>query len=362
MVFTPDFPRRGTTSTPAPLSERRRAASCDAGTRHTADTIAPARTAICRNASWRAVALHTVHCHRPMTTPTHPAQPPIVRPFADAHTHWSYVPSRPRLEIVLRRWKARLARRQFPAWKTIKAPATTGRWILYFMYLPQGQLSVAHQFTLERLAMEPARLMIVCASPAEHPVLDALSNRCDALIWKELAGYDFSGYSVGLSSMASHCPGSDVFVLNDSMLGPFYALSPFMDHAPWRLTGLSASALEENHLQSFALVIRQLDASFMDAVSEVISQKWCYDTSDPVILLQETRLARVASRHMSVGAYWYTDGTRHNDLTLNAPEALIEAGFPLLKRSLLDKFAGRFQSVEAMQALLQRLGHPALTE
>lgn len=297
-----------------------------------------------------------------MTTPTHPAQPPVVRPLADAHTHWSYVPSRPRLEIVLRRWKARLARRHFPAWKTIKAPGPTGRWILYFMYLPQGRLSVAHQYTLERLAMEPARLMIVCASPAEHPVLDALRDRCDALVWKELAGYDFSGYSAGLSSIARHCPGSDVFVLNDSMLGPFCALSPFMDHAPWRLTGLTANQQFENHLQSFAFVLRSIDLELLAKLSPSLQCEWSYSHASPVILLQETMLARVASRHMSVGAYWYTDGIRHEDLTLNAPEALVEAGFPLLKRSLLGKFAGRFQSVEAMQALLQRLGHPALTE
>lgn len=79
-----------------------------------------------------------------------------------------------------------------------------------------------------------------------------------------------------------------------------------------------------------------------------------------MILLQETRFAKVASQQMSVGAYWYTDGSLHQDLCLNCPEQLIEAGFPLLKRSLLGKFAGNFQDPQKMQALLERLGHPGL--
>lgn len=231
---------------------------------------------------------------------------------------------------------------------------------MYFMYLPQGQLSSQHRFTLDRLASEDARLMIVCACPPDHPVLTELREQCDALCWKAINGYDFSAYAVGLTELARHASGSDVLVLNDSMLGPFAPLVPFMEQAPWRLTGLSASALAENHLQSFAFIVRQLDAHFLQAVSDVLSIEWSYDNSNAVILLQETRLARAASRHMSVGAYWYTDGAQHLDLCLNCPEQMLEAGFPLLKRSLFDKFAQGFQDPPEMQALLRRLGHPAL--
>ena len=105
-------------------------------------------------------------------------------------------------------------------------------------------------------------------------------------------------------------------------------------------------------------MVRQLDSAFMASVHPVMSTDWCYPGAEPVILLQETRLARVAHRHMSVGAYWYTDGATHMDLSLNCPQSLIEAGFPLLKRSLFGKFAGSFQDPQSMSALLQRLGHP----
>jgi lipopolysaccharide biosynthesis protein len=231
---------------------------------------------------------------------------------------------------------------------------------MYFMYLPQGQLSSQHRFTLDRLASEDARLMIVCACPPNHPVLTELREQCDALCWKAMNGYDFSAYAVGLTELVRHASGSDVMVLNDSMLGPFAPLVPFIEHAPWRLTGLTASALEENHLQSFAFVVRKLDAQFLHAVSPVLSTRWSYNTGNGVILQQETRLARVAYRHMSVGAYWYTDGSQYLDLCLNCPEQMLDAGFPLLKRSLFYKFAQGFQDPPAMQALLRRLGHPAL--
>jgi len=231
---------------------------------------------------------------------------------------------------------------------------------MYFMFLPHGELSTQHRFTLDRLAAENAWLMIVCACPPGHPLLTELQEQCDALCWKALDGYDFSAYALGLTELVRHASGSDVMVLNDSMLGPFTPLVPFIEQAPWRLTGLTASALEENHLQSFAFIVRQLDAQFLQAVSPVLSTEWSYDTSDPVILLQETRLARVASRHMSVGAYWYTDGSHHLDLCLNCPEQMLDAGFPLIKRSLLDKFARGFQEPARMRALLLRLGHPAI--
>lgn len=284
----------------------------------------------------------------------------LVRPFSGAQTLWTYVPSPPRWDTVLRRLPARLTRQHAPAWKLLSPPSTTGRWLLYFMYLPQGQLSPHHRFTLERLVKEDLQLLIVCACPPDHPVLTELRDRCDALYWKAVEGFDFSAYAIGLTELARLAPGSDVLVLNDSMLGPFSPLAPFIDQAPWRLSGLSASSLEENHLQSFAFIVRQLNAEFLQAVAPAISTDWCYDAIDPVILLQETRLARVASQHMTVGAFWYTDGSRYLDLSLNCPEQLLDAGFPLLKRSLFGKFASDFQDPSAMQALLQQLGHPEI--
>ena len=289
-----------------------------------------------------------------------PTEP--VRPVPGVQTYWNYVASSPRWSVVWRRWTARRTRLRAPAWKVLTPPSAEGPWLLYFMFLPDGQLSAQHRFTLERLAAEDARLMIVCTCPPAHPVLEVLKNHADALYWKAMEGFDFSAYAIGLAELARHVPGSDVMLLNDSMLGPFSPLTPFIQQSPWRLAGLSASSMEENHLQSFALIVRQLDASFLEAVAPVVSTDWCYNASAPVILLQETRLARVASGQMTVGAFWYSDGSTYQDLCLNCPEQMLEAGFPLLKRSLFGKFARRFQDPAAMSALLQRLGHPEMPD
>jgi lipopolysaccharide biosynthesis protein len=284
----------------------------------------------------------------------------LARPVEGAQTFWNYEPSQPRPRIIVARWRARRTRQKPPVWKPVVPASGTGRWLMYFLYAPQGQLSTQHRFTLQRLASEDASVMIVCACPPGHPVLDELKRHCDALYWKGTDGFDFSAYAICLNELAQRAPGSDVLMFNDSVLGPFSPLTPFVEQAPWRVAGLSANALEENHLQSFALIARQVDAELLKVIAPVISTEWCYDSSESVILLQETLLARVASPHVSVGAYWYTDGSRHLDLCLNCPEQMIDAGFPLLKRSLFGKFVGRFQSIASMQALLHRLDHPAV--
>ena len=52
-----------------------------------------------------------------------------------------------------------------------------------------------------------------------------------------------------------------------------------------------------------------------------------------MITCQESRMARVASRSMSVGAYWYLED---GDPTQTAPFELIDAGYPFFKRSLCE--------------------------
>ncbi|MDR7150078.1 lipopolysaccharide biosynthesis protein [Hydrogenophaga palleronii] len=145
--------------------------------------------------------------------------------------------------------------------------------------------------------------MVICACPEGHPVLDELQTLCDALYWKAEKGWDFSAYAVALSELAHLSPGADVLVMNDSVFGPFRPLVPFMEAAPWRFTGFTANSLEENHVQSYAFVVKAIDAALMDALAPVMSTAWSYNSADPVILHQEKKLARVAAPHFSIGAF-----------------------------------------------------------
>lgn len=256
---------------------------------------------------------------------------------------------------------ARLSRGPFPNWKTLVPASPQARWLTYFVYVPDGQLTSAHRFTLDRLASEHASLMVICACPADHTVLDELRARCDALYWKETPGYDFSAYALGLSELARLSPGADVLFMNDSVFGPFVPLEPYINAAPWRVTGFTANATqaaEENHFQSYAFIVKNLQMDVLEAAAPSMSMAWAYDDVRAVILLQETRLARMLARRFDVGAYWCSIRRDKADLCLFLPKELIGAGYPFLKRSLLGKFAARFQHPEAMKALLASLGHP----
>lgn len=285
----------------------------------------------------------------------------LIKPVDGAQTLWTYRPSQARASIVLRRLIARLFRGAFPGWKTLVPASPHARWIGYFVYLPDGQLTAGHRFTLDRLSAEPARLMVVCACPHGHSVLEELRARCDALYWKDMPGFDFSAYALGLSELARLSPGADVLFMNDSIFGPFAPLNPFIEGAPWRVTGFTANATratEENHVQSYAFIVKNLQWDVLQAAEPSMSTTWAYNDIDSVILQQETRFTRMLARHVDVGAYWCGVQRDKADLCLFRPKELIDAGFPFLKRSLLGKFAMRFQPVEEMKVLLTSLGHP----
>lgn len=285
----------------------------------------------------------------------------FTQPWSGVQKQWTYIPSRAHFSTHVRRHWARFSRRPGAKWAWCKPATWKSRWIVYFAFVPDGKLTPAHQFTLDRLAAEDAGLMVICACPPESVVLDQLAGVSDALLWKDEAGWDFSAYALGLYALARLSPGADVLLLNDSVLGPFRPLVPLMDHSPWRLTGFTGNAQFENHVQSYAFILKAVDLALVAALKPVISTEWAYNAIGPVILRQETQLARTAHQHMSVGAHHFTDGSHYEDLCLNCPELLLDDGFPFLKRSLFGKFAGLFQPPQSMGALLRRLGHPEMT-
>lgn len=282
----------------------------------------------------------------------------LIKPFPGAQTGWLYTPSRPRWSVVRRRWLARWSREPGPAWKALVPAAPRRRWLVYFIYLVNGQLTTAQRFTLERLATEDAGLMLICACPNNDPVLDELKPLCDALYWKSERGWDYSAYALGISELGRLSPGADVLVMNDSVFGPFRPLTPFMDAAPWRITGFTGNALEENHVQSYAFIVKNIGEDVVRALEPAMSTAWSYNTGKAVILLQETRMTRMAARHLTVGAFWYGDDQKKKDLSLFYPKELLQSGFPFFKRSLLGKFATHFQQPEEMKVLLTSWGHP----
>ena len=271
---------------------------------------------------------------------------------------WTFVPSKPWMGAFAHRLKAKLMERQPPPRRiVVRVPRPRRRWILYFMFLPDGQISPAHHFTLDRLAALDAGLLVVCALPNPDVVPIAVFDQVDALVLKTLPGYDFSAYAIGLAALAEHSPGCDVFVMNDSVFGPFADLGREMDTAAWDFTGYTAYSLIENHIQSYAFILKNLDDARLRTLRPVLPLDFVYDRYKDVVFQQETRLARVASHGMSVGAKWYSHHRSNSEPTFFSALPLLDEGFPFLKKSLLHRNPGTY-APGTIAAVLEAQGHP----
>jgi hypothetical protein len=272
--------------------------------------------------------------------------------------NWDYAPSRPPLWYQKVRFKAIFRkRRRPPRFEAIKPISGGGdAWTLWFIYLPDGNLGESHRFTIERLLKLDRRLLIVCATPNPYDVPAEVVCRADAVYWKALEGFDFSAYGLGLRALADSAPHANVLVINDSVYGPFGDLSVLLERAQWDLTGFTASPQFENHIQSYAFLIRDVTRRRLRELGQIFPRAFSYDDIFTVVACLETRFARLASRHMTVGAFWYgpDDGT---DPSVSHALELFARGMPFLKRSLLGKHREKVDQ-QAVRDTLSQLGHP----
>lgn len=244
-----------------------------------------------------------------------------------------------------------------PDWQALIPIQSRPRWIVYFVYLPDGRMTLAHRYTLDRLRAADAGLAIVCATPKVGAVPDDLRAYADALYWKALPGFDFSAYTLALHEIARSSPGADVLVLNDSTFGPFVPIDGLWSKMQWDLTGFTASGQIENHIQSYAFHLRNWNADKLRALRSIFPEHGAYDTYRDAVYGQETRFAARAAQSMSVGAFWYADDIRANDPTIFAALPLIEAGFPFLKKALLTKTSHVYGRAEVLE-ILRGKNHP----
>lgn len=269
---------------------------------------------------------------------------------------WSFVPSRAPLRIRLLRARNRLLHRvSAPASEILKLGVTAQLWSAYFIFTTDGTLQAAHRFTLDRLAAMDRRLLVICAAPTAADVPGELRERADMLVWKALPGFDFSAYALALRSLAEVSPGCDALILNDSVFGPLGDVEPMLAAAPWDLTGFTATANVENHIQSFAFHLRGITLDRLRALAPVLAPT--YDSFWDVVLNQETRFARIADHSLTVGSALYADSVDTPDPLLQRALPLVRAGFPFLKRSLLGKLAHLHPRGDILAAL-EAAGHP----
>ena len=284
----------------------------------------------------------------------------VVRPVAGLQRLWSFTPSsvshRQKLDRIFRSAWRRSPR---PPYRVISQAFPAPRWNFFFLFSPSGEISASQHFTMQRLRSTGIPLLVVIATLTEQDIPPIMQHASDALIWKGLPGYDFSAYRIGLEHISSSAPGADLLVMNDSVFGPFGDIEQLVANAPWGLTGFTSSTMAENHIQSYAFVLKAVDETVLNDLSEVMLARHSFNRPGDVILCQELALARVAARKTTVGSYWHCDGRTHKDPMLNVPLQLLDAGLPFLKKSLLGKMR-TFQNSEAIRERLLMLGHAEL--
>jgi len=279
-------------------------------------------------------------------------------PASELERCWTFCPTRASAGVWAIRYHSLVSGlRRRPAYSLIKPVFPAPRWTCYFIYLPDAQLSEAHRFTLRKLRAIGRPILVICATPNLDRMPSDLLDLCDALFWKSLPGYDFSAYRIGLDAIANGSPHADVFVLNDSVYGPFIQLEPFLSDPPWDLTGFTAFSLVENHIQSYAFHIKDVTTKLVSCLGPAMPRNLVCDDYRSVVYLQETRLARIAAKHMSVGSFWYADAARCGDPTIYSGLDMMEYGFPFMKKSLFTRNKGLYDVDTLNRALLDR-GHP----
>lgn len=268
---------------------------------------------------------------------------------------WIALPTtRPRAKLTATRMHVAARRvRLAPGARILTSAKGAGPWALYFAFAPDGRVLGQHKFTMQRLREQGFRILLVVACEG-FPDADFMS--ADAVIRKDLNGFDFSGYAIGLSHLADAIGRTDVLVLNDSVFGPFTDLRAFLSRTPFRMTGFTASYAVEPHLQSYAILIRDFDHAYMGGLRGVMWRRFACSHHGGVAFLQETRLARIAARLGTVGSVW-TPADPAYDLTMSNPLGLLSTGYPFLKRSVIGKFSDGFDT-NAMIAALTARDHP----
>ncbi len=243
-------------------------------------------------------------------------------------------------------------------WVREQGPHRTGDWAprhvaIVAQWSRQPVVSRSLSTLITQLSEHGHEIIVVsaCESPARLRWPHGLPP--DATVYRRPnVGHDFGSWATALRQLPGLTQAERVLMINDSLVGPFRPLTPeleAMTTASADVWGLATSLQSGRHLQTFFLAFQG------GCLSEpALRAFWrgvrAHDTKWDTVVHNELGLARLlhAEKFTTQSAYEALPGFANS--TIDGWQALLEIGFPFVKRMLVADDSFEHVSFRVTQA------------
>lgn len=203
---------------------------------------------------------------------------------------------------------------------------------------------------IDRLVAQGIKVVLIVNTdlPAgDIAISDSLANALSAFYVRQNAGFDFAAWAHAYALCPPTVDWTRLYLINDSIVGPlnddhFKDMISRLRQSKADFIGLVESAFPQPHLQSFFLAFNR------EALSHPIFARWMCNVRSlaqkiHVIDVYETRLTQVLRDAGLRGEALFpalSGGLHATDDTVLRWEALLDAGFPYVKASVIRQHPG----------------------
>lgn len=205
----------------------------------------------------------------------------------------------------------------------------------------------------------PGPLSRTCAWAPGGPALPSATT----VLRRANVGYDFGSWAAALSAFPGVRRAAHVLLVNDSLIGPFSSLTPVLDDfasCPTPVWGIAGSLQHRRHFQSFLVGYRD-GALDQPALRTFWSGIRVESRKAKIVRYNEMALSEVLDDE---GIAWQTmfepDPEGPPNPTIEAWDALLEEGFPFVKREAVVAPIHRVPDWSGLAAAVRRITHQDL--
>ena len=225
-----------------------------------------------------------------------------------------------------------------------------GEVCFFVSFAPEPRLKPHVKRHIRHLLDADVRVVLILntdLAPGQFVIDAGMLNELSGVFVRENTGFDFAAWAHLYSLCEAPQHWTRLFLVNDSIVGPldsqhFHQLMERVRRSSADVVGLTESQSPLRHVQSFFLVFNAT-ALRSPVVQRVFGRMLSLSTKAQVIDVYESRLTQVLTRNglrcEALFAPLSNDPHSSNDTAFRWAE-LIRAGFPYIKTSILDRFAG----------------------